>query len=76
MIEGSSDRIEFNIKVGMFEIYNEKVYDLLDPTESHLAIKEDKIRGIYVQDLYEVGNIIDYINYLSIWINEYMSNEY
>ena len=41
-----------------FEIYNEKVYDLLsDKSEnlnSSLAIREDAKKGVYVEDLKEV----------------------
>jgi len=39
----------------MFEIYNEKIFDLLDPNRTNLVIKEDKNRGIFVQDLLEVN---------------------
>ena len=41
------------IKVSIVEIYNEKVKDLLDISKSELKIREDKIRGIYIQDLSE-----------------------
>ena len=48
MIEESQEDIEFIVKVGMFEIYNERIYDLIDSARVNLHIKEDKNKGIYV----------------------------
>jgi len=39
---------EFMIKVSMIEIYLEKIRDLLDITRTNLPIREDTIKGIYV----------------------------
>ena len=39
---------EFMIKVSMIEIYQEKIRDLLDLTRVNLPIREDYIKGIYV----------------------------
>uniref|UniRef100_A0A914RSW8 Kinesin-like protein n=1 Tax=Parascaris equorum TaxID=6256 RepID=A0A914RSW8_PAREQ len=39
--------LEFHIKVSYFEIYNEKIRDLLDVTKMNLAIHEDKNRVPY-----------------------------
>ena len=39
---------EFMIKVSMIEIYQEKIRDLLDITRVNLPIREDNIKGIYV----------------------------
>ena len=55
LVDQSQDDTEFTVKVGMFEIYNEKIFDLLDPNRCNLVIKEDKNRGIFVQDLLEVN---------------------
>lgn len=52
-IENSSEEIEFTVKISMIEIYMEKVKDLLDPKKTNLKIHEDKIKGIYVDDLTE-----------------------
>lgn len=41
--------LEFHIKVSYFEIYNEKIRDLLDVTKMNLAIHEDKNRVPYVK---------------------------
>jgi hypothetical protein len=38
----------------MFEIYNEKIQDLLDTSRVNLAIKEDKNKGIFVENLCEI----------------------
>ncbi|MCP9259625.1 Kinesin-like protein [Dirofilaria immitis] len=42
--------LEFHIKVSYFEIYNEKIRDLLDVTKMNLAIHEDKNRVPYVKE--------------------------
>ena len=39
---------DFIIKVSMIEIYQEKIRDLLDITRVNLNIREDNIKGIYV----------------------------
>ena len=36
------------------EIYLEKIQDLLDPKKTNMQVKEDKTKGIYVQDITEV----------------------
>lgn len=52
-IENASEDIEFQVKVSMIEIYMEKVKDLLDPSKTNLKIHEDKIKGIYIEDVTE-----------------------
>jgi len=39
---------EFTLKVSMIEIYQERIRDLLDVTRVNLPIREDSIKGIYV----------------------------
>ena len=46
--------IEFSIKCSYMEIYMEKIKDLLDCKKTNLQVKEDKIKGLYVQDATEV----------------------
>lgn len=46
--------IDFIVRCSYLEIYNEKIKDLLDSDKSNLLIKEDKIKGIYIQNLTEV----------------------
>ncbi|CAG9324725.1 unnamed protein product [Blepharisma stoltei] len=43
--------VEFSVKVAYAEIYMEKIKDLLDPSKTDLKIREDKTRGIYIEDL-------------------------
>ncbi|KDO16205.1 hypothetical protein SPRG_18259, partial [Saprolegnia parasitica CBS 223.65] len=37
------------VSTGLFEVYQEKLQDLLNPSNAHLRIREDKERGIWVQ---------------------------
>lgn len=46
--------IEFSIKCSYLEIYMEKIMDLLDPKKTNLQVKDDKVKGLYVQDATEV----------------------
>ena len=52
-IQTADDAIEFEVKVSMVEIYNEKVKDLLNPIKDNLQIRQDKKKGIYLQDVTE-----------------------
>ena len=47
----SKPQLEFLVRVSFLEIYNENIKDLLGDTEKKLDVKEDKDKGIYVQDL-------------------------
>ena len=53
-IEAAPQELEFNVKCTFLEIYKERIQDLLNPKKSNLHIKEEKMRGIYVQDATEV----------------------
>ncbi|KAL3068382.1 hypothetical protein niasHT_030673 [Heterodera trifolii] len=46
--------MEFLIKVSYFEIYNERIRDLLDITKTNLAIHEDKNRIPFVKNITEM----------------------
>lgn len=37
----------------MIEIYMEKIKDLLDPKKTNLKVHEDKVKGLYVDELTE-----------------------
>ena len=52
-IENSLETIEWLVKVSIYEIYMEKIRDLLDVDRKDLRIREDQVRGIYVQNLSE-----------------------
>lgn len=54
MIDESDENIEFQIRVSMLEIYNEKIKDLVAPENNNLKVKECKKRGIYVDGCSEV----------------------
>ena len=68
IVEEADDEYVHVVKVSFLEIYNEKIHDLLDSRElggtgleswcagqkTNLQIKEDRLRGIFVQGLTEV----------------------
>uniref|UniRef100_A0A671SFH7 Kinesin-like protein n=1 Tax=Sinocyclocheilus anshuiensis TaxID=1608454 RepID=A0A671SFH7_9TELE len=43
------ENLEFHIKVSYFEIYMDKIRDLLDVSKTHLSVHEDKNRVPYVK---------------------------
>jgi kinesin family protein 5 len=48
-IYSMEENLEFHIKVSYFEIYLDKIRDLLDPSKVNLAVHEDKDRVVYVK---------------------------
>ena len=52
-ISSGSPDIEFSVKCQYYQIYNEKIQDLLDTRKTDLAIREDKNKGIWVEDCTE-----------------------
>jgi kinesin family protein 5 len=52
-IGNSSDNLEYTVKIGYCEIYMEKIKDLLNPIQNNLKIKEDRNRGVYIDELTE-----------------------
>ena len=52
-IYDTPEHIEFKLKVSLVEIYCEKIRDLLEVSKTDLKIREDKNRGIYIQDVTE-----------------------
>jgi kinesin family protein 5 len=44
----------FNIKISYFEVYNERIRDLLDVSKTNLTIGEDKNRVPFVKGVTEV----------------------
>ena len=59
---------DFMIKVSMIEIYQEKIRDLFDVSRVNLNIREDSIKGIYVDGACEryVGSPGDVLNLLEM----------
>ena len=64
----NKSEIEYTVSVSMIEIYMEKIKDLLDPTRNNLKIRDDKIKGVYIEDLSEhyVINDRDVLNLIQI----------
>jgi kinesin family protein 5 len=52
-IQSSPSEIEYIVKVSMIEIYMEKIGDLIDNSRLNLQVREDKTRGVYIEDLTE-----------------------
>ncbi len=52
-ISASPEHIEWTVKVSIVEIYLEKIRDLISPEKSNLKVREDKARGIYIEDVTE-----------------------
>jgi len=52
-ISSSPEHIEWTVKVSIVEIYLEKIRDLISPEKSNLKVREDKARGIYIEDVTE-----------------------
>ena len=48
-VEKADEDIEFTIRVGMIEIYLERIRDLLEPANGDLKVREDAERGIWVE---------------------------
>eukprot|EP00116_Pleurobrachia_bachei_P003707 sb/3463969/ len=48
-----SQNSEFTIKISYYEIYMEKIRDLLDPKKTNLTIHEDKSRTTYIKNVTE-----------------------
>ena len=47
------DKVQFLCKCSFLEIYNEQVFDLLDPASKGLHIRENMKRGVFVDGLIE-----------------------
>jgi kinesin family protein 5 len=52
-ILNSASDIEYIVKVSMIEIYMEKIKDLIDVNRVNLNVREEKSKGIYIEDLSE-----------------------
>ena len=48
------DRKEFICKCSFLEIYNEQIFDLLDPASVGLHLREDIKKGVFVEGLQEI----------------------
>ncbi|KAJ3697159.1 hypothetical protein LUZ61_000864 [Rhynchospora tenuis] len=50
----NGEKLQFTCKCSFLEIYNEQIFDLLDPTSTNLQIREDLKKGVHVENLTEV----------------------
>ncbi|XP_050211131.1 kinesin-like protein KIN-12E isoform X2 [Mercurialis annua] len=48
------EKIKYACKCSFLEIYNEQIFDLLDPSSNNLQIREDVKKGVYVENLKEI----------------------
>ena len=53
IISSNSTDIEFSVKCQYYQIYNEKIQDLIDIKKTDLNIREDKNKGIWIGDCTE-----------------------
>eukprot|EP01138_Halocafeteria_seosinensis_P014684 gb/GECG01014989.1/.p1 GENE.gb/GECG01014989.1/~~gb/GECG01014989.1/.p1 ORF type:complete len:1819 (+),score=405.10 gb/GECG01014989.1/:1-5457(+) len=47
--------VTYNCRCSFLEIYNERIFDLLNTSSSDLSIREDSKNGVYVQDLKQMS---------------------
>ena len=47
------ERLEFLCRCSFLEIYNEQIFDLLDPASIGLSLREDLKKGVFVDGLLE-----------------------
>lgn len=71
-VASSPAHIEFTVKVSIVEIYMEKIRDLLDATKVNLKVREDKRKGIYIEDVTEV--FISQMSEVYVLIDQASSN--
>ncbi|XP_074616503.1 kinesin-like protein KIF15 isoform X3 [Acropora palmata] len=70
--EKHGDHVEFLCRCSFLEIYNEQIFDLLDPASIGLSLREDIKKGVFVDGLLErdVGSARDAYRVLnSGWLN-------
>ena len=53
IISSNSTDIEFSVKCQYYQIYNDKIQDLIDTSKTDLSIREDKNKGIWIADCTE-----------------------
>ncbi|KAF3655259.1 hypothetical protein FXO37_16054 [Capsicum annuum] len=50
-----NETLKYSCKCSFLEIYNEQITDLLEPSSTNLLLREDLKKGVYVENLTEVG---------------------
>ena len=71
-----SNDIEFTLRVSLFEIYMEKMYDLLNPNNK-IKIRENKQNDVYVEGIENpyISSYEELINYINIATKNRKTNE-
>ena len=54
-IGNAPQEMEFQVNVSMVEIYMEKVHDLINPSAQNLKIREEKGKGVYIENVTEIS---------------------
>jgi kinesin family protein 5 len=54
-IDNSLETVEFTLNVSIFEIYMERIRDLLNIGQKDLKIREDVVKGVFVENLTRVN---------------------
>ena len=53
-IANAPQEMEFQVTVSMVEIYMEKVHDLINPSAQNLKIREEKGKGVFIENVTEI----------------------
>ncbi|XP_020525578.1 kinesin-like protein KIN-12F isoform X2 [Amborella trichopoda] len=61
-----NEKLRYACKCSFLEIYNEQITDLLEPSSTNLLLREDMLKGVYVENLteYEVNTVHDVLKLL------------
>ena len=52
-ILNAPQEMEYEIKVSMIEIYMEKIRDLIDPSKTDLKVREERNKGVFIENVTE-----------------------
>ena len=53
-IQQADSAVQFQVVVSYFEVYCEKVRDLLNPSQTNMKVREHNKTGFIIQDLTEI----------------------
>lgn len=69
-VQSTPSNIDARVKISIVEIYNEKVTDLLDLTKSNLKLRENKNKGVFIENVSEkyISKIDDGLDLLCLGI--------
>ncbi|XP_020592078.1 kinesin-like protein KIN-12F [Phalaenopsis equestris] len=60
------EKLKYTCKCSFLQIYNEQIFDLLNPSSTNLIIRDDPRKGVHVENLseFEVENVYDTLQLL------------